>query len=192
MFPLAVMLTCMNGLLSVVNGDMEQIEIQTTCEAETEAWGYTLAAHMPRGGLIALYGDLGAGKTCFVRGMVKYLSPEAWVNSPTFTLINRYGEHPAFYHVDLYRIGSAQELFDVGWEDILMELESASREGSPPVFAAVEWAEKAEGLLPEERLEVHLRASLSPVRFLRLVNRGVPLAAPLSSLSCRAYSEEQR
>ena len=76
-------------------------------------------------------GDLGAGKTAFVRGMAKGMGISARVNSPTFTIVNEYIGERELYHFDMYRLGSADELFDIGWEDYL------SRGG----VCAVEWSE---------------------------------------------------
>ena len=105
-------------------------------ESDTEALGEKLARSLPPGGaVVALYGELGAGKTAFVRGMARGLGIAERVVSPTFTIVNEYpGERPLF-HFDMYRLGGADELFDIGWEDYL------SREG----VCAVEWSENVPG-----------------------------------------------
>ena len=108
--------------------------ILTNSEAETEDAGAALARLLPDGAVVALYGGLGAGKTAFVRGMARGLGLDAQVSSPTFTIVNEYlGERP-LCHFDMYRLGSADELFDIGWEDYL-------RRG---VICAVEWSENVE------------------------------------------------
>ena len=101
-------------------------------EAETEALGERLAGALPAGGVvIAMYGELGAGKTAFVRGLARGLGAQGRVVSPTFTIVNEvYGKRDLF-HFDMYRLHSADELFDIGWEDYL------AREG----VCAVEWSE---------------------------------------------------
>ncbi|MBQ7736819.1 MAG: tRNA (adenosine(37)-N6)-threonylcarbamoyltransferase complex ATPase subunit type 1 TsaE [Oscillospiraceae bacterium] len=101
-------------------------------EAETEAAGESLARALPEGGVvIALYGELGAGKTAFVRGLARGLEVDGQVVSPTFTIVNElYGKRDLF-HFDMYRLGGADELFDIGWEDYL------GRDG----VCAVEWSE---------------------------------------------------
>ena len=91
-------------------------------EAETESIGEKFAKDLPDGTVIAMYGDLGAGKTAFVRGMAKGMGLTCRVSSPTFI------------HFDMYRLESADELFDIGWEDYL-------RRGA---VCAVEWSEKVE------------------------------------------------
>ena len=100
-------------------------------EAETEAAGERFARTLPEGAVVALYGDLGAGKTAFVRGMARGLGIDARVSSPTFTIVNEYLGARELYHFDMYRLGSSDELFDIGWEDYL------SRGG----ICAVEWSE---------------------------------------------------
>ena len=101
-------------------------------EAETEALGQRLAAALPEGGaVIAMYGELGAGKTAFVRGLARGLGAEGRVVSPTFTIVNEYYGKRDLFHFDMYRLRSADELFDIGWEDYL------GREG----VCAVEWSE---------------------------------------------------
>ncbi len=100
-------------------------------EAETEAAGEQFAKTLPDGAVVALYGDLGAGKTAFVRGMARGLGIDARVSSPTFTIVNEYLGARELYHFDMYRLASSDELFDIGWEDYL------SRGG----VCAVEWSE---------------------------------------------------
>ena len=74
---------------------------------------------IPDGSVIAMYGDLGAGKTAFVRGLCRGMGIDARVNSPTFTIVNEYLGKRELYHFDMYRLQSADELFDIGWEDYL-------------------------------------------------------------------------
>ena len=101
-------------------------------EAESEALGERLARSLPAGGaVIAMYGELGAGKTAFVRGLARGLGISDGVVSPTFTIVNEYQGERELFHFDMYRLGSADELFDIGWEDYL-------RRGG---VCAVEWSE---------------------------------------------------
>lgn len=101
---------------------------------ETERIGAELAQRLPAGSVVAFSGDLGAGKTAFVRGMARGLGIRERITSPTFTIVNEYegGTCPLF-HFDLYRLGGEDELFDIGWEDYL------ARGG----ISAVEWSERA-------------------------------------------------
>lgn len=104
----------------------------TTSPSETEALGAALGRIVPPGTVIAYLGDLGAGKTAFTRGLARGLGCGDMVTSPTYTIVNEYlsGRLPLF-HFDMYRLGSSQELWDIGWEDYL------DRNG----VCAVEWSE---------------------------------------------------
>ena len=114
------------------------MQIQTHSPEETEAVGRKLAVQLQPGDVLAYYGDLGAGKTAFTRGLAAGLGVTEPVTSPTYTIVNEYlsGRLPLF-HFDMYRLGSADELFDIGWEDYL------ARGG----ICAVEWSENVEEAL---------------------------------------------
>ena len=115
---------------------------------ETEALGARLARALEPGAVVAFTGDLGAGKTAFVRGLARGLGVQDRVTSPTFTVVNEYeGGRLPLFHFDLYRLGSADELFDIGWEDYL------ARGG----VCAVEWSERMEELLEPGTIRVDLR-----------------------------------
>lgn len=105
---------------------------------QTEGFGRALAARLQPGDVIAYTGDLGAGKTALTRGIAAGLGIEEPVLSPTYTIVNEYrsGRLPLF-HFDLYRIGSEDELFEIGWEDYLAQ-------GG---VCAVEWSENVPELL---------------------------------------------
>ena len=103
-------------------------------EAETEALGARLAEKLPGGAVIAMYGDLGAGKTAFVRGMARGMGLSCRVSSPTFTIVNEYLGDRELIHFDMYRLSGADELFDIGWEDYLAR----------GAVCAVEWSENVE------------------------------------------------
>ena len=115
---------------------------------ETEALGARLARALEPGAVVAFTGDLGAGKTAFVRGLARGLGVQDRVTSPTFTVVNEYeGGRLPLFHFDLYRLGCADELFDIGWEDYL------ARGG----VCAVEWSERMEELLEPGTIRVDLR-----------------------------------
>ena len=109
-------------------------EFFTKNELETEALGQRLAESIDGGAVIAMYGDLGAGKTAFVRGMAKGLGLDCRVSSPTFTIVNEYLGERELIHFDMYRLSSADELFDIGWEDYIAR----------GAICAVEWSENVE------------------------------------------------
>ena len=114
------------------------MEYRTHSAAETEAVGEAMARGMTPGTVIAFTGDLGAGKTAFVRGLARGLGVTDRVTSPTFTIVNEYeGGRLPLFHFDMYRLGSSEELFDIGWEDYL------SRGG----ICAVEWSERVSDAL---------------------------------------------
>ena len=104
----------------------------TNSPAETEALGAALAKRLAPGTVIAYTGDLGAGKTAFTRGLARGLGYVEPVTSPTYTIVNEYlGGRLPLFHFDMYRLGSAEDLWDIGWEDYL------DRGG----VCAVEWSE---------------------------------------------------
>ena len=124
------------------------MEFVTNSPAETESAGADLAAGLGPGAVIAFTGDLGAGKTAFTRGLARGLGVRERVTSPTFTIVNEYeGGRLPLFHFDMYRLGSADELFDIGWEDYL------SRGG----VCAVEWSENIAEALEEDTIRVDIR-----------------------------------
>ena len=116
------------------------MQITTHSADETQALGQKLASRLVPGDVIAYFGDLGAGKTAFTRGLAQGLGITDPVTSPTYTIVNEYlsGRIPLF-HFDMYRLSSSDELFDIGWEDYL------SRGG----VCAVEWSENVEDALQD-------------------------------------------
>lgn len=111
-----------------------EIKVITNCEAETEAVGAALGRTVRDGAVIALYGDLGAGKTAFVRGLAAGMGIEARVQSPTFTIANEYAGPRELIHFDMYRLSGEDELFDIGWEDYV----------NRNAVCAVEWSERVQ------------------------------------------------
>ena len=112
----------------------------TSSPEQTEAIGFALGQILTGGTIIAYRGDLGAGKTAFTRGLARGLGYPDSVTSPTYTIVNEYlsGSMPLF-HFDMYRLGSEDELFDIGWEDYL------ERGG----VCAVEWSENVWGAMED-------------------------------------------
>jgi len=116
------------------------MEYRTYGEEETARLGQELARHTPADTVVAFTGALGVGKTAFIRGMARGLGYPGRVTSPTFTIVNEYeGGRLPLFHFDMYRLGSAQELFEIGWEDYL-------RRGG---ICAVEWSENVSGALED-------------------------------------------
>lgn len=125
-----------------------QLEYITNSARETEELGEKLGLGLMPGAVIAYTGDLGAGKTAFTRGLARGLGIPERITSPTFTIVNEYeGGRLPLFHFDMYRLGSADELFDIGWEDYL------ARNG----VCAVEWSENVDDVLDEDTIRVDIR-----------------------------------
>ncbi|MDN5332447.1 MAG: tRNA threonylcarbamoyladenosine biosynthesis protein TsaE [Tepidanaerobacteraceae bacterium] len=116
---------------------------ETRSVEETEGLGEKLGRLLSKGDLVALKGDLGAGKTAFTRGIARGLGSEDFVTSPTFTIINEYDGDVPIAHMDAYRLSDAVELEDIGFRDYLKEY-----------VVVIEWADRVIDLLPDEVLLV--------------------------------------
>lgn len=126
--------------------------INTLSPEETEEVGRSLASAMlsdpslPR--FVALYGDLGVGKTAFVRGFTSAIAPEARVKSPTFALVNEYrGKSISVFHFDMYRIEDEDALYSIGFYDYL----------DSKNICLTEWSENIEDSLPDRYVRVEIR-----------------------------------
>ena len=121
---------------------------QTNSPEETEAVGAALANQMKQTPtlppFVALYGDLGVGKTAFIRGFTAELAPHARVKSPTFALVHEYrGEALSVFHFDMYRIDGEDDLYSIGYDDYLDR-----------GICLVEWSENIPYALPDSYLRV--------------------------------------
>ena len=112
---------------------------------ETEHWGRTLAQTLPRDAFVALHGDLGAGKTAFVRGMAAQLG-DAYASSPTFGIVHEYDTTPKLFHFDVYRLQGEEDLEAIGFEEYL-------HAGG---IVVVEWPERIAAALPANRWDIHI------------------------------------
>jgi tRNA threonylcarbamoyladenosine biosynthesis protein TsaE len=114
---------------------------------ETLNFGERLACEVQRGDVIALFGDLGAGKTALVKGLARGLGVTQAVTSPTFTLVHEYpGGRLPLFHIDLYRLDTVEQALAIGIEDYLNGMG----------VTAIEWAEKIEPLLPPHTTRVRI------------------------------------
>lgn len=120
------------------------LSIITKSPEETARIGMMLGALLKAGDIVCLQGELGAGKTCFAKGVARGMGIESPVTSPTFTLVNEYHGELTLYHLDVYRLNGPFEMDDLGYEEFFYG------EG----VTLVEWAERVREVLPEERLEV--------------------------------------
>lgn len=120
---------------------------------ETMLLGEQFAARLQKGDLVVLSGELGAGKTEFVKGVCQFLAVTDLVTSPTFTIINQYrgevpnGDEVKIYHVDLYRVADTSELLNIGFDDMVFAHDA---------IKLVEWPEQAAGHLPDAYWKVSI------------------------------------
>jgi len=123
-------------------------------ETATALLGNDIAAALRPGDVVALRGDLGAGKTCLVQGLARALGIDAAVCSPTFTLVNEYRGRDGgrLVHIDLYRLAGPDDLDAIGWDDYLDSGDAM----------AVEWPERAGGELPPRAIFVDIRIGDAP------------------------------
>lgn len=127
---------------------MKSRTYHTESEDETIALGERIAAELPATAVVLLIGELGAGKTTLAKGIVQGLgaaTPDD-VSSPTFTLIHEYS--PSVYHIDLYRLDTAAEVATLGLDEIF----------DRRAVVLIEWGERFPELMPEQRVEIRLRA----------------------------------
>ncbi len=153
-----------------------KIVIETGSPEETRALGAAVAQHLQGGAIIALAGDLGAGKTTFVQGLGQGLGVRAPITSPTFVLINRYrcADGRQLQHADCYRLANAPlEMWDAGLADLFL--------GDDVVV--VEWADRIPGLLPDEYLDVTIEHLDGDGRRFTFTAHGARYAALLQALA---------
>lgn len=122
------------------------VEIVSESAEATEAAGERLGRALGPSAVVALTGELGAGKTCFVQGVVRGLGATVRATSPTFVLVNQYKGRVPVHHVDAYRTDSLTELMDLGLLDLM------GGEG----VTIIEWADKLTPLLPPDAIHVHI------------------------------------
>lgn len=138
------------------------IVLRTQDADATVRLGSELGRLLRPGDVVALYGGLGAGKTTFVKGIAQGMGVTEEARSPTFTLIHEHYGEPPLYHIDLYRLAGAQEAEELGVEEYIYG------EG----VTVIEWADRMEGLLPADRLDIELRVTAETGRELVLTSAG--------------------
>ncbi|HSX03817.1 MAG TPA: tRNA (adenosine(37)-N6)-threonylcarbamoyltransferase complex ATPase subunit type 1 TsaE [Rhabdochlamydiaceae bacterium] len=127
---------------------MMPLELLSSSEEETDQLGKKLAQQLSRGDILALRGDLGAGKTTLIKGIVSgalEINP-AVINSPTFTYLNIYPGEPTFYHFDLYRLKDEKDFFTLGFVEFL----------DAGGICCIEWPERIQKILPKKTIWIHL------------------------------------
>ena len=140
------------------------IVLQTRSASETIRVGKTIGSRLLLGDVVALVGELGAGKTQFIKGLAAGVGIEnsAYISSPSFTLIHEYPGKIPFYHIDLFRLGREQEAEELGLEDYF--------QGRG--ITAIEWADKIPSLLPEELLFISIAYLDKNIRSVEIAGRG--------------------
>ena len=123
------------------------VKIYLEDENKTKEIGYKLGNLLTPGSEICLIGDLGAGKTTMTQSLAKALEVDDYITSPTFTIVNEYEGKMPLYHFDVYRIGSSDEMYDIGYDDYI------DGEG----VCIIEWANLIEDILPDEYLYIELK-----------------------------------
>ena len=122
--------------------------VETNSPDETWALAAELAGELGAGTVLALHGELGAGKTCFIQGLAAALGIDEPITSPTYTLISEYEGRPPLHHIDLYRLSGPAEALGLGLEEYF----------DANGITAIEWAERAEGLLPPDLIHIRIQA----------------------------------
>ncbi|MBR5543650.1 MAG: tRNA (adenosine(37)-N6)-threonylcarbamoyltransferase complex ATPase subunit type 1 TsaE [Oscillospiraceae bacterium] len=138
------------------------VEHYTKNELETERVGEAFAKTLRPGAVVAMRGGMGVGKTAFVRGLARGLGETARVTSPTYTIVNEYDTTPPLFHFDLYRLGSVDELFEIGFDEYL------SRGG----ICMIEWSENAPDLVFTHIVEIKRDESDDNARFITISEEG--------------------
>jgi tRNA threonylcarbamoyladenosine biosynthesis protein TsaE len=153
----------------------QEYAFRSNSPASTFNFGRQLGEKLQAGSIIALIGELGCGKTMFTRGICVGLGvPERYVNSPTFAFVNEYlGRLPVF-HIDLYRLNTIDEEFEIGLLDYLAKVSSG--------VIVLEWAEKALSLLPDEYLQVQFEVLSARRRQLMFIGFGEKFSSLIKEL----------
>ena len=138
--------------------------LQTKSTSETIRIGKEIGGFLLAGDVVALAGELGTGKTQFIKGLAEGVGvgKSTYISSPSFTLINEYPGRVPFYHIDMFRLSSEKEAEGLGLEEYF--------QGNG--ITAIEWADKIPSLLPEELLWVHLRYTGKNTRSIEMIPKG--------------------
>lgn len=121
-------------------------EIITNSQEQTLKVGERIGELLSEGDIVCLSGDLGVGKTIFVKGIAKGLNIEEYITSPTFTIVNQHDGKHTLYHFDVYRINDTDELYEIGFEEYIYS------EG----ISVIEWAELIDSILPDQKLWIKI------------------------------------
>lgn len=129
---------------------------------DTETLGQIIANCLGKGTVICLDGDLGVGKTCLTQFIAKEFGVKEYIVSPTFAIIKEYAGKLPFYHMDVYRIDSEDDMYDLGYDEYIYS------EG----VTVIEWSHLIEGILPEERVNIEITRIDDDKREIRISGKG--------------------
>jgi len=132
-------------------------------EKQTIAFAHKLSRSLQRGDIVALCGELGSGKTTFVKGIAKGLKITKHINSPTFVILKVYKGRVLLYHFDLYRLSNLRELEGIGFDEFIAD----------DAISIIEWADKIESILPKNYLKVKIKAKSPNRRLFECVSFGL-------------------
>ena len=132
-------------------------------EKQTIAFAYKLAQLLQKGDILALCGELGSGKTTFVKGIAKGLKISKDINSPSFVILKVYKGRVPLYHFDLYRLSSLKELEGIGFEEFI----------AGDAISVIEWADKIEHILPRNYLKIVIETKSPNSRFFECISFGL-------------------
>jgi tRNA threonylcarbamoyladenosine biosynthesis protein TsaE len=138
------------------------LTVETSSPEATEKIGADLVSKLEPNDVVALYGELGSGKTCFVKGIARGLNVSQPVKSPSFNIINEYPGVTPLYHIDFYRLAKPAEIEETGWMDCL----------DAGGIVVIEWAERVKNMLPYKRIDVYFEVLVNDTRRLEIIAVG--------------------
>ncbi len=159
---------------------VNELIVNTTNSEDTQKIACVIGKNIPKGTIITLYGDLGSGKTTFVQGLAKGLAvpDEYYITSPTYSIINEYPGKLPFYHMDLYRISDFDELYEIGFEEIL------EQNG----VIAIEWPERLPDDFFESYIKIEIKILENDERKISVITYGLNLPDLIQKLSDLNFS----
>ena len=157
-------------------------EVLSRSSEQTVNLGLIIARQLLAGDVLAFFGDLGAGKTCLIKGICKGLgvSEKVYITSPTFVIINRYKGRLPIYHFDFYRLSCPDEIFDLGYEEFFYG------EG----VCLIEWADRAEDILPDDYFRILMHHVSPTERKIEITAYGRDCQRRLSEVIARCKKTE--
>ena len=157
---------------------MADVVCVSSSPEQTRAIASALAGRLQGGDVVALAGDLGAGKTTFVQGAADALGVRGHVTSPSFVLVREYAGRARIVHVDVYRMSSLQEVIDLGYEELF----------APDAITFIEWGDAVGDLLPDARVEVDIRVTSESERRIAIRANGEALRARLAEIPFKQWA----